>query len=179
MLSSLTYNTRWKASLMCGCIRASGSFGKNLCNNGITTCWYQSSTLVTSNFGISGTTDVFCGRYMSASSARVQLSRNWVRVVLLISDMFLWRNTAGQDHVTWQVDCVHTGGYVCMSIYVVCEHVCVCVWGRELVPRVWKTQSRERSSQWVWKPTWTHLQPVRVEKRGGSLTLDTRLRHFK
>lgn len=71
----------------------SSAFGKNLLSSGMTTCPYQSSTSVTSNVGTCGTTDSFIGRYMSASSDRVQLRRNWVKTVLLISDTFLWKKT--------------------------------------------------------------------------------------
>lgn len=68
---------------MLGCVRKSSS-GRKLCNSGITTCWYQSSTLVPSKVGLPTATDVFLGAYMSASSATVQLSKNWVSVVLRI-----------------------------------------------------------------------------------------------
>lgn len=74
---------------MFSCIAASAS-GKNLLSSGMTTCRYQSSTSVTSNVG---TADAFIGRYMSASSDRVQLRRNWVKTVLLISDTSLWEKT--------------------------------------------------------------------------------------
>lgn len=123
----MAYNSSLKASVMFWCIRTA-SLGMNLINTGITTCWYQSSKLVTSNVGISGTTDMFCGRYMSASSARVQLSRNWVRVVLLISDTFLWRNTAVQE---W----LHLADWMHVSEISLCGQ-CACVCMRECLYRL-------------------------------------------
>lgn len=144
------YNSSLKANVMFWCIRAA-SLGMNLISSGITTSWYQSSTLVTSNVAASGTTDMFCGWYMSESSARVQLSRNWVRVVLLISATFLWRNTAVQERL-------HLTGWIHvseMSVWGLCAHV----------PFEWRTQTHERSSQWVWKPPWTRLQPVDVTQQ--------------
>lgn len=73
---------------MFSCIKAS-AFGKNLLSSGSTTCRYQSSTSVTLNLGACGATEAFMGRYRSANSDRVQFRRNWVNVVLLISDTFL------------------------------------------------------------------------------------------
>lgn len=145
-----TYNTWWKVIVMFWSIGA--PLGKNLRSNGTTTCSYQSSTFVTSNSGLCWGTDVLPGRYASASSARVQLSRNWVRVALLICDTSLWR----------QAGVIHQH----QSVYDQCIYVYVCVREWQFVPHVWRTQIHEQSSRMFWKPPWTRLQPVSVMRWG-------------
>lgn len=110
-----TYKSWWKAMEMFVCIKASSS-GRNLRSTGITTCWYQSCTLVTSNSGICVE---FWGLYMSASSDRVQFIRNWVRVALRISVAFLCRKNKDSDLFFLAVLQVQSGCVLCL--YLTCE----------------------------------------------------------
>lgn len=103
-----TYKTWWKAIVMLGCVRNSVS-GRKLCNSGITTCWYQSSTFIASKVGLPTETDVFPGEYMSASSATVQLSKNCVRVVLRIWETSLWGSTTHSHFKRWGWISVQSG----------------------------------------------------------------------
>lgn len=106
---------------MFSCIKASG-FGKNLLSRGRTTCRYQSSTSVTSNLGPCGATDAFLDRYMSASSDRVQLRRNWVKVMLLISDTFLWGKKDNTLRGIWDREfCLKSGMRRVRGSYHTCE----------------------------------------------------------